>query len=118
MFELMLSSKNSLNPLKIPNFYWNRILIIQKKHISKYFWIFDPDEFHANLNSWVKSAFKIIQNDTKIAYEHQNFPIENGHFNFCVGKNVDEKSAEFSGVFSTDSLQHIQNKEILFKIIR
>ena len=31
--------------------------------------IFDPDEFYWNLHSWVKSALKIIKNDTEIAYE-------------------------------------------------
>ena len=36
---------------------------------SANFGIFDPDEFNSNLNSWVKSALKIIQNDTEIAYE-------------------------------------------------
>ena len=36
----------------------------------------------------MKSALKIIQNDTEIAYELWNFPIENRLFNFCVGKTV------------------------------
>ena len=30
------------------------------------FGIFDPDEFYSNLNSRVKSALKITQNDTEI----------------------------------------------------
>ena len=36
----------------------------------------------------VKSALKIIPNDTDIAYERQNFQIENRLFNFCVGETV------------------------------
>ena len=36
---------------------------------SENFGIFFPDEFHFNLDSWVKSALKIIKNDTGIANE-------------------------------------------------
>ena len=39
--------------------------------------IFYPDEFYSNLIGWEKTALKIILNDTDIAYELKNFPIEN-----------------------------------------
>ena len=34
------------------------------------------NEFHSNLNSSVKSALKIIQNDTDIAYELKKLKID------------------------------------------
>ena len=46
----------------------------------------NTDEFYSNLNSWVQSALKIIQNYTDIAYDLLHFPIENGLFDFYVGE--------------------------------
>ena len=57
----------------------------------------------------MKSALKTIQNDTEIAYELYNFPIENRLFNFCVGKTLNGKSPEVSGIFSKDPLVNLEH---------
>ena len=54
----------------------------------------------SNFNKWVKTALKIIVNDTDIAYELQDFRAENRLFNICVGESVGGKSPEVSRVFS------------------
>ena len=57
-----------------------------------------PDGFYSDLNSWEKTALKIIQNDTDIAYDLKNFRIENWLFDFCVGKTGGGNSPEVSNV--------------------
>ena len=52
---------------------------------------------------------KIIQNDTEIAYELYNFPIENRLFSFCVSKTVNGKSRVVLGIFSTDPLVNLEH---------
>ena len=79
------------------------------------FGIFGPDVFYSNLSSLFKSALKIIPNDTKIAYELQNFPIENRLFNFCVGETVIGKSPEVLRVFSKDSPLNLEHFHINLK---
>ena len=47
------------------------ISLSERRSISRLnsgnFGIFDPDESNSNVNSWLKSALKIIQNDTEFA---------------------------------------------------
>ena len=63
------------------------------------FEIFYPSEFYSIFSSRVKSALKIIPNDTNIGYHLQNYRNENRLFNFCVGKTVGGKSREFLRVY-------------------
>ena len=85
---------------------------------SRNFGIFEPDEFYLNLHSWVKSALKIIKNDTEIAYElHLRAPPT--HFQ----KFVKNFKTRFSGnrtkilisseaAYFTDSFLVFWNKKI------
>ena len=47
----------------------------------------------------VKSALKIIENDTDIAYEIEDFPTKNRLLNFCGGEIVGGKSRTFRQYF-------------------
>ena len=60
---------------------------------------FYPDQFHSKFSSRVKSALKIIPNDTDTTYDLLNFRIENSLFIFCVGETVRGKSPNVSRVF-------------------
>ena len=66
---------------------------------SGYLEISCPYQFHSNLNSCVKSALKMIKNDTNIVYELSSFPFENPLFDFYVGKTVAGKFPDGSEVF-------------------
>ena len=67
------------------------------------FGVFYQDEFYSYLNISVKQALKNLQNDTNIAYELENFRIENRHFNLCVGKTVGG-FPEVTGIFLKSSI--------------
>ena len=65
--------------------------------------------FYSQTQTWVKSALKIIRNDTDMTNELLNFQIENRLFKFCVGKIVGGKSPEVSHVLSTEFLLNLDD---------
>ena len=60
--------------------------------VPKWPWIMFP-QMTLNVGEWLsKISFKIIQNETDIAYHIMYFRIYIGIFNFCVSKTVGVKS--------------------------
>ena len=58
------------------------------------------------LKNWFKYALEIIQNDTDIAYELQNFPIEN---RFFKSSEWEAPCKEVLGAFLTDCLLNFEH---------
>ena len=63
---------------------------------------------YCNLKSWFKYALEIIQNDTDIAYELQNFPIENR----LKSSEWETPCKEVLGAFLTDVLLNFEHYDI------